>query len=440
MTAGGDARARRRAARRRMIPDAARAGAAYRLPSPADRPRAGEGGRWGLVLGGGGVLGAAWLVGALDALQQARGVDARDAEIIVGTSAGSVIGGLLAGGVPVDELMAQQRGESAVGGEPIPPEDYDAPAGPPVPPRPGLRPGNARILTRNARRLRRLPPTTVLAGFVPAGRGSMPAVGRLIETVVPAGTWADHPGLRIVAVDYDSGRRVAFGAPGAPDAGLAEAVLASCAIPGWFTPVEIGGVRYVDGGVWSATNADLLAGHDLDEVVVLAPMFSVRYDRPVDWRARMERRWRARVTRRAMAEAAKVNRAGAAVTMLGPGPEDLQLIGFNLMASNRRSDVLETSRRTSLAALQAPVTPPQAPAEAAGPAADLDRPVIDLDAAERTRLIDLDAVAPHDAATAEPATVQPVADESATDERASQDPDHPAADSQAAPESQGERR
>jgi NTE family protein len=413
MTTGRDARARGRAVRRRMIPDAARAGAAYRLPSPAGRPRAGEGGRWGLVLGGGGVLGAAWLVGALDALQRARGVDARDAEIILGTSAGSVIGGLLAGGIPVDELMAQQRGES-IASAPMPPEDFEAPAGPPIPPRPALRPGNARILTRNARRLRRMPPTTVLSGFVPAGRGSMPAVGRLIETVVPAGSWADHKGLRVVAVDYDSGRRVAFGAPGAPDAGLAQAVLASCAIPGWFTPVEIDGVRYVDGGVWSATNADLLAGQDLDEVIVLAPMFSVRYDHPADWRARVERRWRARVTRRAMAEAAKVNRGGAAVTVLGPGPEDLQLIGYNLMAPDRRGPVLETSRRTSLAALQAPVTPgaaaDQTPAQAAEatadadpPAADLDRAVIDLDAAERTRLVDLDAVAHEEPAADEPA-------------------------------------
>jgi NTE family protein len=411
MTADGSARARKRAARRRMIRDAARAGAAYRLPAPDGRPGAGAGGRWGLVLGGGGVLGAAWLVGALDALQQARGVDARDAEIILGTSAGSVIGGLLAGGVPVEELMAQQRGESTGRGA-MPPQDYDAPAGPPHPPLPGLRPGNARIITRNARRLRRLPPTTVLSGFVPAGRGRMPAVGRLIETVVPAGSWADHPGLRVVAVDYDSGHRVAFGAPGAPEADLAQAVLASCAIPGWFAPVEIDGVRYVDGGVWSATNADLLAGAGLDEVIVLAPMFSLRYDRPADWRARVERRWRTRVTRRAMAEAAKINRAGGAVTMLGPGPDDLQLIGYNLMASERRTDVLETSRQTSLAALRSPAqagpgvaatgrdaVPAADTAEAeaaADPAADLERPIIDLDDAEDTRLVDLDAAADHD--------------------------------------------
>jgi NTE family protein len=390
-----------------MIPDAARAGAAYRLPSPRNRPAAGAGGRWGLVLGGGGVLGASWLVGALDALQRSRGLDVHDADIILGTSAGSVIGGLLAGGASVDDLIAQQRGETRDGARRgIDRHDVDAPAGPARPPRPVLRPGSTRILTRNARHLRRLPPTTVLAGFLPTGRGSMPAVGRLIETVVPAGAWAEHPGLRIVALDYDSGRRTVFGAPGAPPAGLADAVLASCAIPGWFAPVEIGGTRYVDGGVWSATNADLLAAEDLDEIIVVAPMISLRYDAPRDWRARAERRWRARVTRRAMAEVARVNRAGAAVTMIGPGPEDLALIGFNLMSPERRSDVLETSRRTSFAALATPLEAGSAPAGRAAAtatagkdprAADLRHAVIDLDAAEDTQLVDLDAAAPGDA-------------------------------------------
>jgi NTE family protein len=403
MTSARDSRRTRREARRRMIPDAARAGAAYHLPSPRRRPRAGDGGRWALVLGGGGVLGASWLVGALDALQRARGVDVHDAELIVGTSAGSVIGGLLAGGVTVDELVAQQRGEMPDGARfVVDPADAEAPAGPPRPPRPALKPGNARILTRNARRLRRMPPTTVLAGFLPTGRGSMPAVGRLIETVVPAGSWAEHPGLRVVALDYDSGERVLFGAPDAPEAPLSQAVLASCAIPGWFAPVEIGGTRYVDGGVWSATNLDLLAGEDLDEIVVLAPMISLRYDAPADWRARVERRWRARVTRRAMAEAAHVNRGGAAVTMIGPGPEDLAAIGFNLMAPERRADVLETSRRTSFAALAAPIEAGSAPAGRAAAtatagkdprAADLRHAVIDLDAAEDTQLVDLDAAA-----------------------------------------------
>ena len=66
--------------------------------------------------------------------------------------------------------------------------------------------------------------------------------------------------LRIAAVDRRSGRRVLFGAPGAPRAGVAEAVLASCAMPWVFAPVEIGGREYVDGAVWSPTNLDVGPG------------------------------------------------------------------------------------------------------------------------------------------------------------------------------------
>ncbi len=62
--------------------------------------------------------------------------------------------------------------------------------------------------------------------------------------------------LRVAAVDRRSGRRVMFGEPGAPAASVPDAVLASCAVPWLFAPVEIGGREYVDGGVWSPVNLD----------------------------------------------------------------------------------------------------------------------------------------------------------------------------------------
>ena len=67
--------------------------------------------RRGLVLGGGGVLGAAWMVGALRALEDELGVDLRDVECLVGTSAGSVLAGLLGAGVAVADLVAHQLGQ-----------------------------------------------------------------------------------------------------------------------------------------------------------------------------------------------------------------------------------------------------------------------------------------------------------------------------------------
>ncbi|HEX8132027.1 MAG TPA: patatin-like phospholipase family protein, partial [Actinomycetes bacterium] len=149
----------------------------------------------------------------------------------------------------------------------------------------------------------------------------------------------------------DSGRRVAFGRAGAPPATLPEAVVASCSIPGWYRPTVIGGRRYVDGGVHSTTSLDLLAGADLDEVYVLAPMASFVMDAPRNPYARLERRLRRLITLGLLREVRKVRRLGVNVTVLTPGPEDLTAIGANLMEPRRRVRVLDTSLRTSAAAL-----------------------------------------------------------------------------------------
>jgi predicted acylesterase/phospholipase RssA len=328
-------------------------GAAGGTPSGTTGGTAGRR-RWGLVLGGGGVLGGAWTVGALSALEQVHGLDARDATMIVGTSAGSVTAALLGAGIGVGDLRAHQLGQrlenDLLAGVVW---DYDTSAGGAHPPLPRFHPGSAAMLTRNVGRWHRMPPTAVLAGLLPEGRGSLAAVGALVAGLVPSG-WALHAGVRVVALDYDSGHRIVFGDPRYPAVDLADAVMASCAIPGWYSPVTIGGHRYVDGGAWSATSADLLAGLGLDEVFVLAPMVSFALDRPASLLARAERRWRLQVTRRCLREIAKVHAGGAEVTAIGPGPEDLAAMGSNLMAAQRRRDVLQTSLRTSAAALVDP--------------------------------------------------------------------------------------
>lgn len=311
--------------------------------------------RWGLVLGGGGILGGAWMAGALSALEHVHGLDARDADLIVGTSAGAVTASMLGAGVSVDEIVAHQVGDLRRAGPLAHIEwDYDHATGGSLPPRPKLfGPGSASLVTRNARRLTRMPPTALLAALLPEGRGNLDTVGHLIRGLVPHG-WAPHRGLRAVAMDFESGRRVAFGDPGAPPAELADAVMASCSIPGWYHPMTINGRRYVDGGACSCTNVDLAAGLGLDEVFVLAPMVSFAMDRPTNVRARMERQWRERITRRCLREVAKVHRGGTDVTVVGPGPEDLELMGGNLMATDRRHVVLETALSTTRAALADP--------------------------------------------------------------------------------------
>jgi NTE family protein len=312
--------------------------------------------RRGLVLGGGGVLGAAWMVGALAALRDVHGIDPRECDVIVGTSAGSVLAALLGAGVSVDQLVSHQRGhpltEGPLAGFSF---DYEKATGPSRPQRPKLLgPGSAKLIGASLRRVGRMPPTAMLSGFLPTGTGSLARVGHLVEAVTPMGEWSPHDNVWIVAMDYADGRRVAFGQPDSPAVALSDAVMASCAIPSWFAPVRIDGREYVDGGTWSATNADLVAGHNLDEVYVLAPMVSYHLDRPSTLLTRLERRWRLQVTRRCLKEADKVRADGAQVTVVGPGPDDLETMGGNVMDLPRRIRVLETSLRTSVDSMRDP--------------------------------------------------------------------------------------
>ncbi len=314
--------------------------------------------RRGLVLGGGGVLGAAWMVGALQALQDETGVDVRDFEAFVGTSAGSVLVALLGAGVSVEDLVTHQlEGQLETGPLAGFHFDYESASGGDRPNRPRAGIGSRELLLRNARQLRQLPPTTVLSAFLPEGRGNLDAVGALIAYVVPEG-WVTREGVTVVALDYDTGERMPFGRPGARAAALHEAVMASCAIPGWYQPVRIGEHRFIDGGAWSSTNLDLLAGQGLDEIFVLAPQISFDADAPTHWATRLERQWRARVTRRVIREVATVHHQGTEVTVLGPGHADLEAFGGNLMDVSRRPVVIETSLRTSADALRNPAPLP----------------------------------------------------------------------------------
>ena len=307
----------------------------------------------GLVLGAGGVLGAAWSIGALCALERVTGVDVRTFDIVVGTSAGSVLAALTCAGVRPEELAQHQRGvpveEGPLAGYTY---DHDRATGGSLPsrPKPGL--GSHRLLMRSVRRPWSVTPMAAMSSLLPTGTGSLWTVRSLVDAFTPEDAWSPHPNAWIVAMDYDTGRRVAFGRADSPPASLAEAVLASCAIPGWYAPVAIGGRRYVDGGTCSPASADLVIGQGLDEVVVLAPMASFEYDNPTAVPARVERSFRRSVSRRVVREAAKVRADGTRVTVLTPGRRDLEAMGANLMDPSRRIAVLDCSLETSEAALR----------------------------------------------------------------------------------------
>lgn len=307
--------------------------------------------RRGIVLGGGGVLGGTWAVGALCALEERLGIRANDADVIVGTSAGSVIASLLGCGVTPTQLKQHYRGEQITEG-PLVGFDWDpgsATGGArPAKPR-ALAPGSLKLIGQSVLHPRQLPATAVLSAFLPAGGRTLEKVGELVDAVTDGGQWTTHPGTWVVAMDYETGKRVVFGRSGAPVARLSEAVMASCAIPGWFAPVRIGAHTYVDGGTISATSIDVVSYAALDEVYVVAPMVSFEQDHPTTVAARLERKWRDQVTKAAIAEVAEVEKTGARVYLVGPGPEDLEAMGGNLMDATRLDNVLEVSLRTSAA-------------------------------------------------------------------------------------------
>jgi NTE family protein len=307
--------------------------------------------RRGLVLGAGGVLGAAWTIGALSAVQEHYGWDPREADVLIGTSAGSVLASFLGCGITVEQLLNHQKGVPAPG-DPEIAYDPDRDSGGALPPRPRLRIGSPKGVVSSALRPWKVTPMGALAAVLPQGRGSLAPIGQLVDAVCPPGGWTPHDRTWIVAMDYDNGRRTVFGRRESPRAGLRDAVMASCAIPGWYAPVPIAGRRYVDGGTCSPTSLDLVARLALDEVVVLSPMTSLRYDRPAAVAARIERRFRRISSKRVVGEIKRVAATGTTVTFLGPGPEDLDVIGANMMDPRRRQQVLETSLRTSAAALR----------------------------------------------------------------------------------------
>src|SRR3954447_22809333 len=290
-----------------------------------------------LVLAGGGVLGEAWMTGMLAGIEDATGSDLRRAEAFVGTSAGSVVAARLAGGGllrrPVDPASEAPgpdgRGEtSAVRG--------------------ALRVAGATAWAATA-------PlgSAALALGAPGGALARAAVlarmptgerrlDRLHDHVERWGARFDGR-LRICAVDRRSGRRVVFGAPGAPPASVADAVLASCAIPWVFAPVEIGGRAYVDGGVWSVTNLDAApAGRDtqvlcLDTVAGLDP------------RSRRMAALRGGFGAAAGPETQPLPRRGAPVRHIAPDAAASDAMGTSLMDAGPSDGVLAAGYRQGLA-------------------------------------------------------------------------------------------
>ena len=211
--------------------------------------------RTALVLGGGGITGIAWEIGLLAGLAEA-GVDLSGADLVVGTSAGSVVGARLATGEDLGEMYARQlepaTGERAFRLNRATLAQF----------------GWAMLRSRGRdvefrRRIGALALAAEKAGLTPSEQERLD----VFESLLGGRDWPERA-LTIAAVDAATGEFTPFDrTSGVP---LVSAVAASCAVPGVYPPVTIDGRRYVDGGMRSAANADL--AHAYDRVVVLAPI------------------------------------------------------------------------------------------------------------------------------------------------------------------------
>ncbi|MDH6145882.1 NTE family protein [Kitasatospora sp. GP30] len=257
-----------------------------------------------LVLGGGGVAGIAWLNGVVAGLADQE-LDVREADQVIGTSAGSAVGAQLLSGLPYQDLFDRQVRPELQSQELAPVgmttaelfafwEALLAEVSDPA------------EIRRRAGELARTAETVA-----PAERLAV------IESRLPVHDWPQHP-FTVVAVDAVTGDYRLFDrTSGVP---LVTAVAASCAIPGIWPTVEIDGVPYLDGGVSSISNTRLAAGSD--RVLVLAPMPDAFLDQ----------------------EVAGLTGAGARVEVVTPSETALAAFGTDPLAAATRAPAADAGR------------------------------------------------------------------------------------------------
>lgn len=269
-----------------------------------------------LVLSGGGPVGIAWQTGLAAGLAR-QGVSLADADLIVGTSAGSAVGAQIALGRDMEAVLARYRRAGQTGAAP--------PAGAP---RGGTGGGGGPMGQAMAKLMELM--AAAASSDAPAEEARA-AIGRF---ALEAATGAEEGFVggfrylageawprryRATAVDAETGEFVVW--DGSRGEALDRAVASSCAVPGVFPPVTVNGRRYIDGGMRSGTNADLAAGHR--RVLVVTLMGANRAGRAD---ARMQR-----YLRRMEEEQAAITAAGGQVRLLGPDPASASVMGLNLM-------------------------------------------------------------------------------------------------------------
>jgi NTE family protein len=304
--------------------------------------------RIGLVLGAGGATGGAFHAGMLTALEAATGWDPRSATVILGTSAGSITGAMLRAGFRPADIAARTEGT------PLSPEGAArldsaglSPGEAPVAPGPESDrrrrlsggPSAPSVVWAAARRPWAVRPPAILAGLRRAGVRPTTVISDGVRALL-GDRWPAAP-LWVAALRLEDGRLVIFGRERAPVATPGQAVAASCAVPGWFAPMPIGGVRYVDGGQRAR------AGRGLDLVLVSAPMGRTGP-------GASQGPWRQVARAQLAVEAEGLRRRGVPVVAFQPTAEDQAVMGPDAMDASRRGPVVRQVMASTRARLRRP--------------------------------------------------------------------------------------
>jgi NTE family protein len=316
------------------------------LSEPADL----SGRKVGLVLGAGGLVGLAYHAGVLRALERVGGVVPNDADLIIGSSAGAVVGAYLRAGMGTEEFWQlangthpslTQQGRSGL--------QTRAEVWAPVSRHPielGRRIlGSTYILARSVVRVPTPRIPALLQQLFPAGMFSMAEGRRRLRAELPV-EWPERP-LWLCAVDVSSGRRVVLGRHGPPPVPLPEAVMASCAIPGVYRPVQVGRRTLIDGGVYSSSNLDLAVRAGCDLIIGVIPM---AFD-PSAAPGRLAQLTRRTPARTLAQEVAEARRRASEVLLIRPGAAEVHLHGIDLMRPEGLDRVAEAAFEAAARAL-----------------------------------------------------------------------------------------
>lgn len=297
----------------------------------------------GVVFSAGGPKGDPWHSGVVGALAEHTGFDARSAELLVGTSAGSFTSTALRAGLAPADIENRHLGREltpegqAITGRIVSPYEE------PVTER-SFVPSSPAMTLRAAWPPWKVDPIRFAFGLLPAGTRDGQAIATRIDELLPDG-WPGRP-LWIVAVRTNDGKRIVFGRDdvrGTPG----EASQASSAIPAIYAPTRIGEREYIDGAVHSSTNADLVASLGFDLVIIS----SVKTATPAarSWTGDAERMW---FSNKLDAEVAEIRSNGTPVMVVEPSATELTDLAITDPSMRRRA--CEAGRAAATRVLEGP--------------------------------------------------------------------------------------